>query len=118
MTLQKVNLADKLAKVTEHWAPRIVAGYNGNDIMVVKVEGPFVWHSHPETDDLFLVLKGEIDIEMPGQTVTLGEGELFVVPRGVDHRPVARSEAHLLVIEPAGTPNTGNPETAVRKERL
>ncbi|RMA44008.1 cupin domain-containing protein [Rhodophyticola porphyridii] len=118
MTSQKVNLADKLSKFTEHWAPRIVAGYNGNDIMVVKVEGPFVWHSHPETDDLFLVLKGEIDIEMPGHTVTLGEGELFVVPRGVEHRPVARSEAHLLVIEPAGTPNTGDPETAVRKERL
>ena len=110
-----VNLSEKLAQFDSHWTPHIVGRYNENDLMVVKVEGEFVWHSHPDTDDLFLVLKGEIDIEMPDKTVTLGEGELFVVPRGVEHRPVAKREAHLLIIEPSGTPNTGDNETAVTK---
>jgi mannose-6-phosphate isomerase-like protein (cupin superfamily) len=113
----KVNLAAKLAGFDERWSPRIVAGYNGNDVMVVKVEGAFVWHSHPDTDDLFLVLAGELDIELRDRTVTLGPGELFVVPAGVEHRPVARAEAHLLLIEPAGTPNTGDPATAAEKRR-
>jgi len=113
-----INLADKLAQFSEHWSPKIVGAFNGHDLMVVKVEGEFVWHAHPDTDDLFLVLKGEIDIEMRDRTVTLREGEIFVVPAGVEHRPVARSEAHLLLIEPAGTPNTGDPETAAAKVAL
>jgi mannose-6-phosphate isomerase-like protein (cupin superfamily) len=115
--MKPVNLAEKLASFDERWEPRIVAGYNGNDVMVVKVDGAFVWHAHPETDDFFLLLKGVVDIEMRDRTVTLGPGELFVVPRGVEHRPVARGEAHLLLIEPAGTPNTGDPATAVEKRR-
>ncbi|MBF9043463.1 cupin domain-containing protein [Rhodobacterales bacterium HKCCE4037] len=110
-----INLVDKLAQFSEHWSPRIVGQFNGHDLMVVKVEGEFVWHSHPDTDDLFLVLKGEIDIEMRDQTVTLREGEVSVVPKGIEHRPVARQEAHLLLIEPTGTPNTGDPDTAVTK---
>ena len=114
----KVNLADKLATFQEHWAPRIVGQYNGNDIMVVKVLGEFVWHSLPETDDLFLCLSGTVDIEMRDKTVTLGPGELCVVPAGVEHRPVARGEAHLMLIEPQGTPNTGDPETAVFKPEV
>lgn len=113
--MDKINLDDKLAGFTEHWSPRIVAGYNDNDVMVVKVEGEFTWHSHPDTDDFFLVLKGEIDVEMRDRTVTLGAGEMFVVPAGVEHRPVARTEAHLLLIEPRGTPNTGDPDTAATK---
>jgi mannose-6-phosphate isomerase-like protein (cupin superfamily) len=113
-----VNLAAKLAAFDERWAPRIVAAYNGNDVMVVKVEGEFVWHAHPETDDFFLVLAGELEIELRDRTVTLGPGELFVVPAGVEHRPVARREAHLLLIEPRGTPNTGDPATAVQKRPL
>jgi len=113
-----VNLADKLAGFDARWTPHIVARYNDNDVMVVKVEGAFNWHSHPETDDFFMVLKGEIDIEMRDRTVTLGVGELFVVPKGVEHRPVARQEAHLLLIEPTGTPNTGDPETAVHKAEI
>ena len=109
----KVNLAEKLALFTEQWAPRIVATYNENDIRVVRVEGEFVWHSHPETDDLFLVLTGELDIELRDRTVTLGPGELFVVPRGVEHRPAARrGEVTMLLIEPTGTLNTGDPATA------
>ena len=83
--------------------------------MVVKVLGEFVWHSHPDTDDFFLVLSGELQIELRDRTVTLGAGELFVVPAGAEHRPVARSETHLLLIEPRGTPNTGDPATAAPK---
>ncbi len=113
--MTKVNLAAKLATFAETWSPRVVARYNGDDVMVVKALGEFVWHSHPDTDDLFLVLSGEIDIELRERTVTLGPGELFVVPAGVEHRPVARAEAHLLLIEPAGTPNTGDPATAAAK---
>ena len=112
----KVNLAEKLGQFSEHWSPRIVASYNGNDIMVVKVEGEFTWHSHPDTDDFFLVLDGELDIELRDRTVTLGPGEMFVVPTGVEHRPCARrGEVKLLLIEPKGTPNTGDEETAAVK---
>jgi len=107
-----VNLAGKLALFEDRWAPRTVATFNGHDVMVVKVEGAFTWHAHPDTDDFFLVLSGKLDIEMPDNTVHLNTGELFVVPRGVAHRPVARGEAHLLLIEPTGTPNTGDPATA------
>jgi mannose-6-phosphate isomerase-like protein (cupin superfamily) len=116
--MEKVNLAEKLATFDERWSPRIVAGFNGNDVMVAKVEGEFVWHAHPETDDLFLVLVGEVAIEMRDRTVVLGPGELVVVPAGVEHRPVARGEAHILLIESAGTPNTGDPGTAVEKRRV
>lgn len=116
--MKAINLARKLDQFTEHWSPRIVGAFNGHDLMVVKVEGEFVWHAHPDTDDFFMVLKGEIEIEMREGTVTLREGEVVVVPKGVEHRPVARTEAHLLLIEPAGTPNTGNPETAAVKVAL
>ena len=115
MTGDVINLEDKLAAFETHWAPHILAGYNGNDVMVVKVLGEFNWHSHADTDDFFLVLQGEVDIEMRDRTVTLRAGEMFVVPKGVEHRPVARQEAHLLLIEPRGTPNTGDPETAATK---
>jgi mannose-6-phosphate isomerase-like protein (cupin superfamily) len=110
-----VNLAEKFATFSEHWAPRIVATYNDNDIRIVKVEGEFVWHKHDETDDFFLVLEGVLDIQLRDRTVTLGPGELFVVPRGVEHRPVARyGEVKMIVIEPVGTDNTGDTATATR----
>ena len=113
-----VNLAGKLALFDEHWSPKIVAAFNGHDVMVVKVKGEFVWHAHPDTDDLFLVLKGRLTIELRDGSVQLGPGELFVVPKGVEHRPVAEDEVHLLLIEPHGTPNTGDPATAVVKTRI
>ena len=116
--MRPVNLAEKLEQFDAHWQPHIVAGYNGNDVMVVKVQGEFEWHSHPETDDFFMVLQGEIDIELRGRTVTVKAGEIYVVPAGVEHRSVAREEAHLMIIEPVGTPNTGDVETAVVKPRL
>jgi mannose-6-phosphate isomerase-like protein (cupin superfamily) len=107
-----INLEEKLALFTEHWQPRTVAEYNGHDIMVVKVEGEFAWHKHDETDDLFLVLKGELTIELRDRSVTLRPGDLFIVPKGVEHRPVAKEEVHMLLIEPTGTPNTGDRATA------
>lgn len=111
-----VNLAAKLATFEERWSPRTVASFNGHDVMVVKVEGEFNWHSHADTDDFFLVLSGEIDIQLRDRVVTLKAGEMFVVPQGVEHCPYARKEAHLLLIEPAGTPNTGNRETAAARK--
>jgi mannose-6-phosphate isomerase-like protein (cupin superfamily) len=111
-----VNLRATLDGFSDLWSPRIVAAINDDDVMVVRVEGEFVWHSHPDTDDFFLVLKGELDIEMRDRTVTLRPGELFVVPKGVEHRPAARrGEVEMLLIEPRGTPNTGNPKTAATK---
>ena len=110
--MEKVDLESKLAQFTEHWQPRTVAQFNGHDIMVVKAKGEFVWHSHEDTDDLFLVLKGNLNIELRDQTIELGPGELFVVPKGVEHRPVADEEVHVMLIEPTGTPNTGDVDTA------
>lgn len=107
-----VNLAQKLATFAEHWQPRVVAEFNGHDVMVAKVKGEFVWHAHDDTDDFFLVLQGRLVIELRDGSVELGPGELFVVPRGVEHRPVAREEVHLLLVERAGTPNTGDAATA------
>jgi mannose-6-phosphate isomerase-like protein (cupin superfamily) len=108
-----INLSSKLADFRGHWQPRTVCEFNGHDVMVVKVQGEFNWHSHPDTDDFFLVLSGELEIDLEEQpTVRLGIGELFVVPRGVRHRPRALEEAHLLLIEPTGTPNSGNFSTA------
>ncbi len=115
--MNPVNLAGKLAGFTEHWQPRTVARLNDYDVMVVKAGGEFVWHSHPDTDDFFLVLAGRLNIELRDRTVSLGPGELFVVPRGVEHRPFVDGgdEAHVLIIEPTGTPNTGDPETAAER---
>jgi len=107
-----VNLADKLSQFDEHWAPRTVAVFNGHDVMVVKVKGEFRWHHHDDTDDLFLVLSGRIVIRLRDGDVELGPGELFVVPAGAAHQPVAEEEAELLLIEPTGTPNTGEASTA------
>ena len=110
--MDAINLADKLSTFTETFQPRTVGQFNGHDLMVVKVKGDFVWHSHADTDDFFLVLKGRLTIRMREGDVTLGPGEVFVVPKGVEHCPTAEEETHLLLIEPSGTPNTGNPETA------
>lgn len=102
-----INLREKLSRFQDLWAPRIVASLNNYHIKVVKLKGEFVWHSHTETDELFLVLDGALTIELRDQKVTLTAGEMFVVPRGAEHKPVAPSECHVLLIEPAGTVNTG-----------
>ena len=110
--MDAVNLQEKLATFSEHWQPRTVGEFNGHDLMVVKAQGEFVWHKHDNTDDFFFVLKGHLTIEMRDRSISLGPGELFVVPRGVEHRPVAEEEVHLLLVEPSGTPNTGDAATA------
>ena len=115
---EPIHLADKLTQFSEHWAPRTVTQFNAHDVMVVKVQGEFVWHQHDDTDDFFLVLAGRLTIQMSDRAVTLGPGELFVVPRGVRHRPVAAEETHLLLIEPTGTPNTGDAGTAAPRQVL
>jgi mannose-6-phosphate isomerase-like protein (cupin superfamily) len=113
-----IRLAEKLDTFTDHWSPKIVSQFNGHDVMLVKVKGEFVWHSHPETDDFFLVLKGHLVIQLRDGEVKLGPGDLYVVPKGVEHRPVAEEETHLLLIEPHGTPNTGDIATAAVKQRI
>jgi mannose-6-phosphate isomerase-like protein (cupin superfamily) len=105
---EPVDLSAALARIDEAFQPRIVGYYNDSKIMVAKVRGEFVWHAHPETDDLFLVLDGGLTIDLPDGSVELGPGELFVVPRGVQHRPRAEPEAQILLIEPRGTANTGD----------
>ena len=112
-----VNLQQKLGTFADRFSPRTVATYNGHDVMVAKLDGEFIWHKHDNTDDFFLVLKGELDIELRDHTVTLQPGELFIVPRNVEHRPVARrGEVHILLIEPTGTPNTGDAATAAPRK--
>mgnify|MGYP002700228988 CR=1 FL=1 len=116
--MKTINLTDKLSKISTHWDPHVVADYNDNDVMVVKFAGEFPFHLHEDTDDFFLVLKGEMTMDIEDTNHTVSAGELFVVPRGVTHRPRATEECHVLLIEPKGTPNTGNEATASSKPRL
>ena len=109
----KVNLSEKLALFDDLFSPKIIGRYNGNKIFLGKMMGEFVWHSHPDTDDFFLVVDGQLTIDLPdGASVELSPGELFVVPRGVEHRPRSEAGASVLLIEPEGTPNTGDAATA------
>jgi mannose-6-phosphate isomerase-like protein (cupin superfamily) len=111
--MEKVNIAEKLALFNDCWNPRIVAELNGQHVKVVKLKGPFVWHQHAGEDEMFLVVQGSLRMEFRDRAVELGEGEFIVVPRGVEHRPVAEAEVAVLLFEPANTLNTGN----VRDER-
>lgn len=116
---RKVTLADQLERFDETWSPKIVARYNDNEIRLVKAEGEWVWHKHDETDELFLILDGEFDMDFRDRTVTLRPGDLLVVPRGTEHRPAARrGTVRLLLIDPAGTPNTGDHATATEAVEL
>ena len=103
-----INLEEKLGKFQDHWSPKIVAQLNDYHLKLVKLQGEFVWHAHPETDELFYVLDGELDIEFRDGTATLRQGEMLVVPKGIEHRPRAAGECHVLLLEPEGTPNTGD----------
>lgn len=113
------NLQHALARITEHWQPHRLTSGNDYDVKVVKVAGEFVWHSHPDTDELFLVLQGRLTIQLRDRDVVLGEQDVFVVPRGVEHCPKAEHEVHALLIEPRGTVNTGDvggPRTSPLRE--
>ena len=111
--MDKVNLGDKFALLDETWSPRIVGELNGQQVKLAKLKGEFVWHHHEAEDELFFVVKGSLTIQLRGKDVVLSEGEFLIVPRGVEHKPVAEQEAHVLLFEPKSTLNTGN----VRSER-
>ena len=116
-----VDLSERLSLVSEHWSPKVVARLNDYEVKVVKVQGEFTWHTHADTDELFLVVAGELTIQLRDRDVVLGPGQLFVVPRGVEHCPIAAGEVHAVLIEPAGVVNTGNaggPLTATYDDSL
>jgi mannose-6-phosphate isomerase-like protein (cupin superfamily) len=106
--IEKVSLAEKLARFSDHWVPRVVGDVNDCAVKLVKLQGEFVWHHHEAEDELFLVVKGRFRMDFRDGSVALEEGEMIVVPRGVEHRPVAEEEAHVLLVEPRTTVNTGN----------
>jgi mannose-6-phosphate isomerase-like protein (cupin superfamily) len=116
--MNKVNLAEKLALFSEHWSPKIVGELNGQHVKLVKFKGPFVWHKHDQEDELFYVVKGSFIMEYRNQTVTVNEGEFLIVPRGVEHRPVAEEEVCVMLFEPAATLNTGDAESELTKHHL
>jgi len=103
-----INLGEKLALFTDQWSPKIVAALNGQHVKLAKLQGEFVWHSHVDEDEFFLVIAGRLEMQFRDRTVVLERGEFIVVPRGVDHRPVAAEETHVLLFEPATTVNTGS----------
>lgn len=108
MDIRAINLADKLSSFDEHWSPRIIAQMNDYHFKLAKIQGEFIWHSHPDTDEVFIVLKGDMRIEFRDFHTKLSEGEMCVVPRGIEHKPVAQDECQIMLIEPAGTLNTGD----------
>jgi len=108
MNYQPINFQEKLTKFFEHWSPRIIAQMNDYHFKIVKIEGEFVWHDHPETDEVFIILKGQLEIQFRNGKVSLKQGEMFVVSKGLEHKPVAEQECHILLVEPAGTVNTGD----------
>jgi mannose-6-phosphate isomerase-like protein (cupin superfamily) len=108
--VQKINLAERFGHITEHWRPKIVAELNGQVVRLVKVQGEFVWHRHEREDELFYVVRGRLRIDFRDSPVSLGPGEMLVVPRGVEHRPVADEECEMLLFEPAEVRNTGDVE--------
>ncbi|MEP2639998.1 cupin domain-containing protein [Roseobacter sp.] len=116
--MKPINLANKLDQFTTHWDPHVVADYNENDVMVVRFQGAFPYHLHEDTDDFFLVLDGEMIMDIDDTAHPVKTGELFVVPKGVTHRPRADHECKVLLIEPKGVPNTGDPATAAAKPRI
>ena len=108
MSFEAINFEDKFSKFSEHWSPRVIAEMNDYQFKIAKVEGEFVWHDHPDTDEVFIVIEGQLSIEFRDGTVTLNSGEMFVVPKGVEHKPVATSECKIMIVEPRGVVNTGD----------
>ena len=116
--MEKVNLAQTFGRFEEHWSPKIAGELNGQYIKLVKLKGEFVWHHHEQEDEMFLVVKGRLTLKLRDRDVVLGPGEFFIVPRGVEHLPVAEEEAHVLLFEPKSTLNTGNLRNERTREKL
>jgi mannose-6-phosphate isomerase-like protein (cupin superfamily) len=112
-----INIKDKLGLFQDHWSPKIIAELNGQEVKLAKVKGEFVWHSHEDEDEMFFIIKGKLKIEFRDKTVELKEGDMIVVPKGVEHRPVADEEVHLMLFEPASTKHTGNEKHALTVEK-
>ncbi len=108
--MSKINLKEKLSKFSDHWSPRVIAEMNDYQFKLVKIEGDFIWHNHDDTDEVFIVIEGSMKIEFENETVELNEGEMFVVPKGVEHKPFAEKECKVMLVEPRGVVNTGNTE--------
>jgi len=106
--MKKINLEDKLSKFSEHWSPKVIAEMNDYQFKLVKIEGEFVWHEHPDTDEVFIVIEGTMKIEFEDRTIELNEGEMLVVPKGVRHKPYAEEECKVMLVEPRGVVNTGD----------
>jgi mannose-6-phosphate isomerase-like protein (cupin superfamily) len=109
-----IDLGEKLERFSDHWSPRIIAALNGQEVKLAKFIGAFDWHAHPDEDEMFLVLKGTFTMEFRDRSVEVGEGQMLVVPRGVEHRPIAEHECSVMLVEPAGLVNTGNADTSER----
>tara|TARA_S200000501_G_scaffold181322_1_gene170764 strand:- start:1784 stop:2143 length:360 start_codon:yes stop_codon:yes gene_type:complete len=106
--MKKINFSEKLSEFTDHWSPKVIAEMNNYQFKLVKIEGDFIWHNHPDTDETFIILEGSMFIELEDETVELNEGEMYVVPRGVNHKPFALEECKVMLVEPRGVLNTGN----------
>jgi mannose-6-phosphate isomerase-like protein (cupin superfamily) len=106
--MKKINLEDKLSKFSEHWSPKVIAEMNDYQFKLVRIEGEFVWHDHPDTDEVFIVIEGTMQIEFEDRTIELREGEMLVVPKGVRHKPYAEEECKVMLVEPRGVVNTGD----------
>ena len=114
MSSEKINLKEKLSKFSDHWSPKVIAEMNDYQFKLVKIEGDFVWHNHGDTDEFFLVIEGEMKIEFKDETVILKEGEIFVVPKGVEHKPYAEEECKIMIVDPRGVINTGDAESNLK----
>jgi len=116
--INKVNLREKYDLISDHWNPRIAGELNGQQVKLVKFKGEFIWHKHDHEDELFLVVHGQFDMELRDRTITLYENEFIIIPRGVEHRPVAQEEVSVLLFEPASTLNTGDQRNDITREQL
>jgi mannose-6-phosphate isomerase-like protein (cupin superfamily) len=109
--MEKINLKEKLSKFSDHWSPKVIAEMNDYQFKLVKIQGEFVWHNHDDTDETFIVIEGEMKIEFENETLELNEGDMFVVPKGIEHKPWAENECKVMIIEPRGVLNTGSSES-------
>ncbi len=116
--MEKINISEKLSLFNDHWNPRIVGELNGQHVKLVKFQGEFVWHKHDDEDELFFVLDGKFNMEFRDKILEINKGEFIIVPKGIEHRPVAKDEVQVMLFEPAGTLNTGNTKGNLTRENL